>query len=704
MSPFFIATYSAATLSIILLVAALLLLVFRKREPVTILFAMQIVADALWMAGNAAADLSTNLSMVVVTSGLTSIFGITAISLFVIFAYYFLYRRITPFVATATSLPLIFTIATAFSDLATQGAVFSQNAPTQTIAGPVYFFYLAYTLAGLIYSIAILLKNYPVALPVVQKQILYIVIGYSGILLGAATFSLLLPALGELRFFSVGPQFSLIFILATGYAISKHKLFDLSHFIQKTIIYTVLATIITLTYLAILNLFIILTPLADRGLFFATSITTSAIGIVSATRLEQYLRSRTNRFFYQAKFDYPASVQRLSTIIHEKLELTQLLSQLHDALSDICKPSQIIFVLVKENRIYSHDKKFVSFDAFQPFVKTGATIAKIPVNLRNVDRLNDESRAYLQEICEHTPTAIEYVIPITSGDQLVAAVLLGAKISDESYTARDFDLLGVFAKQFGSALIKAHLYEQLKDYSETLEQKVAQRTNEITAIHKEQDRMIQDISHGLQTPLTILRGELEILARNGFAKEKINQLEMATDRVSRFIRDLLRLSQLEMSEDIQMENVDLSRLVSNLLESFQIIADEQNINVSYSISHDLYVYGNPAKLEEAIANILSNAIKYMRPDGQRMIDISLVPDTTEITLNILDTGIGIPPEDIPHVFTRLHRSDNAKQSGVAGNGLGLAITKRIIDLHGGVIDVQSKIEKGTTFIIQLPRI
>ena len=295
----------------------------------------------------------------------------------------------------------------------------------------------------------------------------------------------------------------------------------------------------------------------------------------------------------------------------------------------------------------------------------------------------------------------ELAVPIMLEKKLLGILFVGKKRSEEPYEKIDIDLLENFSSQIAVALEKALLYKQVAEHSVLLERRVTERTHEIHVLQQAEQQMMLDISHGLQTPLTIIKNELGKIKSHSPKLGELATFEKSIDKASKFVYDLLRLAHLDTIHNEAYEVVNFSGLLSEVVEYFEIPANEQRIAVHTMIEPSARIRGEKEELTEAISNLLSNAVKYMREDGERNIFISLAVRHELVLLTIRDTGIGISSEDIPHLFERFYRVKQRNKT--KGTGLGLSITKQIIARHGGTIAVESTVDHGSSFIISLPQ-
>jgi len=208
-----------------------------------------------------------------------------------------------------------------------------------------------------------------------------------------------------------------------------------------------------------------------------------------------------------------------------------------------------------------------------------------------------------------------------------------------------------------------------------------------------------DAAHELNSPLTALKTNLELASETGEQKHVLAALTQA-DRLQSLVTSLLELSRIEATEPRQdYAPVDLTQITREIAESFASRAEQaERIFLVELPAEAFMVHGNQLQLKRVITNLLENALKFTPQGGS--ISLTLVQDAETATLTITDTGIGIPAEDLPHMFERFHRGHNA--SAYAGHGLGLAIAKALTIAHGGSLDVESEPGQGTSFRIHLP--
>ncbi len=220
--------------------------------------------------------------------------------------------------------------------------------------------------------------------------------------------------------------------------------------------------------------------------------------------------------------------------------------------------------------------------------------------------------------------------------------------------------------------------------------------------------LIANVSHDLRTPLTTLQGYLETILRKSDEldeAEKQQYIETAlqhSQRLGNLVSELFELARLDANETRpKLEAFSLPELVHDVIHKFWIMTSKRNISVETQFDQQLpFVYADLGLIERVIQNLLENAIRYT-PDGGKII-ISLAHADDAVTVQVKDNGCGIAEKELPLIFERFYRPEKSRQQSSGGAGLGLAITKRILELHGSTIQAFSRINQGTEFRFHLP--
>ncbi len=219
---------------------------------------------------------------------------------------------------------------------------------------------------------------------------------------------------------------------------------------------------------------------------------------------------------------------------------------------------------------------------------------------------------------------------------------------------------------------------------------------------------VANVSHELRTPLSILRGYIETLMDNPeTSREELFRIlavmERHSKRLDLLAQDLLTLAQLESANpNLQLGNIDLSNLFGEVIRDWEKKLATKQLNVIVDVPPDLpSIHADRQRLQEALYNLLDNAVKYSPEHGE--IRLTARPRDEEIVLSVSDNGIGIGKEDLARIFERFYRADKARTAeNIRGTGLGLAIVKHVAQLHGGRVEAESEIGKGTSIRVLLP--
>jgi heavy metal sensor kinase len=220
-------------------------------------------------------------------------------------------------------------------------------------------------------------------------------------------------------------------------------------------------------------------------------------------------------------------------------------------------------------------------------------------------------------------------------------------------------------------------------------------------------RFSTDVSHELRTPITAIRGQLEVALFTAETPEQyresiINAME-DIEKLSSIVRALLLLSQAESGQlALQKAPLDLAEVVTDLVDQFQIPAEERDVTLTSTIEPCAPVEADRTQIERLLSNLLSNAVKYTPTGGSVRVIVGPAREPGWTKISVEDTGVGIPAENLPHIFDRFYRVRNAQTSAVQGLGLGLSFVAWIVEAHDGRIDVASNSGVGTRFTVLLP--
>jgi signal transduction histidine kinase len=265
------------------------------------------------------------------------------------------------------------------------------------------------------------------------------------------------------------------------------------------------------------------------------------------------------------------------------------------------------------------------------------------------------------------------------------------------FSDKDIALLKTFADQAVIAIQNARLFREIREKSAQLE--VANR-------HKSE--FLANMSHELRTPLNAIIGFSEVLGEKYFGELNPKQLEYAKDihssgkHLLSLINDILDLSKIEAGRmELEVSSFDLPSALSNAMTLIRERAQRHGIALGLEVDRELgEVEADERKFKQIMLNLLSNAVKFT-PDGGK-VDVSAKRLNGKVEVAVRDTGIGIAPEDQAAVFEEFKQVGRDRMGKAEGTGLGLALTRRFVELHGGAIRLESAPGKGSTFTVELP--
>ncbi|HVD61857.1 MAG TPA: HAMP domain-containing sensor histidine kinase [Gemmatimonadaceae bacterium] len=251
--------------------------------------------------------------------------------------------------------------------------------------------------------------------------------------------------------------------------------------------------------------------------------------------------------------------------------------------------------------------------------------------------------------------------------------------------------------------------ETRKDEFGRLNESYQRMTSQLAELDKLKAEFVSVASHELKTPINVIVGYLELLQENIYGELNPKQREICAtlgkqaQTLTRLVKRLLDISRFEAGGGkLERRQIDLDRFLHTFESSFQVLALQREISFRVVRGDDLpaHVLWDEDRINEVLGNLLSNAFKFTDRGGT--VELAVEGQDNEVSITVRDSGAGIPPEQLPHIFEKFYQANNQAQSSSRGTGLGLAIAREIVEAHGGSISVASSMGVGTTFTITLP--
>ena len=336
-----------------------------------------------------------------------------------------------------------------------------------------------------------------------------------------------------------------------------------------------------------------------------------------------------------------------------------------------------------------------------------------PVFAYDLEEIAHRMNPVILPICRRMGVMSFVSAPLLSHQRVLG--YLGADRGNQRCTQEDLDLLMTIASHVAVAIDNAQNYEEVQQLAETLEERVAARTQELRSANErlqELDRLkssfVSIVSHELRTPMTSIKGLVENMldGLTGILNDRqtfyLGRVQHNIERLTRMINDLLDLSRIEAGRmDLHQSAVNIGSLAREVVEMLQPLAEERSLILETNISTAIgFIQGDRDKLIQIFTNLINNALKFTESPGTVTVEVKQRDDGL-IQTCITDTGCGIPLEEQQIIFERFYRGQSSEMKN-RGAGLGLAITRSLVELHGGSIWVESRPGEGSRFCFILP--
>ena len=507
----------------------------------------------------------------------------------------------------------------------------------------------------------------------------------------------------------------LLIPLSTAYSIVKYNLFDIDRLVKKGVVYTILTFLVTGSYATITSLLNI--PL--RNLEISRSLLFPIIFTLIIVFLFMPLRSRIQAFvdkvFFKTKYDFDKVVGQISETMTSLLNLDEILENITRVVMDNLQVrTSSVMLLTDGAREYQVHRvsgegngniEGFTLKGDNPLVKIvedkKGEISKY--DIQEDPRYEVEREKYLGQLEELGATL---VMPMVFKDQVTGLINIGDKKSEDLYTTQDLELLRILASQGAISVENARLLKEVAQ-----RERIKQEKEIAESANRTKSEFLANMSHELRTPLNAIIGFSEILVDQTFGDLNDRQGKYADNIMTsgrhllELINDILDLSKVEAGKmELELAKMNIKELIENSLIMIKERVLKHNINLDLHISDelsDLEIQADERKLKQIMFNLLSNAVKFTPNGGEIRVEVK--KEGEGLIISVSDTGIGIKPEDQERIFETFEQVGSEDTRNQQGTGLGLALTRRLTELHGGRIWLESEGEgRGSTFTIVIP--
>ncbi|MBU1255987.1 GAF domain-containing protein [Patescibacteria group bacterium] len=576
-------------------------------------------------------------------------------------------------------------------------------------------FYHSFLLAWIfyaLYAVYLLFKKYFSSSGIIHTQIKYIFIGTIIGYLGVATNYLLWY---DIPIPPIGNWTAAFYLAIVAYAILKYRLMDIRVAIKRSTIFSGVIIIITAVY--VMAAFLLGSVFFSGVYTFRSQVITGLIVAILVAvgfrPLYEWLKRTTDVFLFKGEYKPEELMADVTDVLSRTLDLDKVINTLEGQITQALRLENMeVVVFGKEDLEFKARKALNKLAGY--FKKEREVLVLEELKRKHSEGiLSDKNFLYIEEM-EKLKSAL--VIPLVLKERLLGLFLLKAKKSGDMFTNEDINTLETIASQASIAIENARLYEEMKDFSKTLQKEVNFQTKKLRdanirlqQLDKAKSEFISLASHQLRTPLSIIKGYISMMIEGSWGKvnkEQESQLEkvyLSNERLIRLVDDLLAVSRIESGRlELDFEMVSLEKMVISVIEEFKKVFSDKGLYLKYIKSKNLIplIKIDSLKIRQVVQNLIDNAFQYTTEGGAT---IRFKTNKDKIIFSIKDTGIGVSKKEKVNLFEKFSRGHSGTKVHTEGTGLGLYLAAKLVTVHKGRTWVESEgKDKGSTFYFELP--
>lgn len=584
----------------------------------------------------------------------------------------------------------------------------------QPLPGPGIALFFVHFVALLILSIRRLINRYLISEGRERSQYKALIVGILPTVLLAPLTSIILPMVFEqTRLIPISPLYVTFFLVCIGYAIMRHGLFDVKVAAIRTTgymlsigamaaIYTMLAYTISLLFFG--------GNVVDGVSFSPINITLALVLALIFQPIKRFFDNLTNKLFYRGEYSPESFMREFGRILSYDTDLRLLLRQASGYLLNSLSAERVFFVIgdrgimgssgARKRRVPQED-----ISEIESYYRQNHESPEVIV----FELVADES---LRRLMQSHQTSM--ILPLMLQNTAVGYLFLGEN-KGSGYKTRDIQVLESIANELTIAVQNSLSVEEIRELNENLQRRVDDATKELRASNRQLQRLdeaknefISMASHQLRTPLTSIKGYLDMILEGDLGKVSstqravLSEAFLSSERMVTLINDFLNVSRLQTGKfTIEKHQSDLVEAINEQVSMLSVVAKQHDLKLQVKIGKDIpLVNVDIDKVRQVILNMIDNAIYYSRPGTS--IKISLQTEDKDVVFTVKDTGIGVPIEEQSGLFGKFFRATNARKKRPDGTGVGLFLAKKVILAHNGKIIFESAENKGSTFGFRIP--
>lgn len=593
--------------------------------------------------------------------------------------------------------------------------VYEQNGMYGVVFGPLGWLY------GLLLFVVILFMMFNVVRGIrVQSGVIKERLSSVGLALLVAAplvlcFSFILPyTTGIFAFAEFGATPLIIIAISLYYSVLKHGLFDIKAVIVRTVGYVVSVGVVAIIY--VVSTYAVSIALLSFG---ASAVDVSPISVVLALTIalifqpiKRFFDKATDRLFYRNEYNRDAFLREFGNILAHDIDLGLLLRQSGAYIASTLKSDRVFFYIVNRGIFKAGGTRLAPRRVLESDISIIQSYYQ--KHHKSPDVISVDSAASKEVVSVLNSYNAGIVLPLMIQGQSIGYLFIGEH-KGRGYRVMDMQVIESIGNELSIAVQNSLAVEEIRDLNENLQHKVETATKELRASNRQLKRLdetknefISMASHQLRTPLTSVKGYLDMVLQGDLGRVTSTQRAvlyeafLSSERMVLLINDFLNISRLQTGKfSIERVKSNLAKVIREELKMMDVLAEQRNLKLKDNIDENIPDMNVDAeKLRQVIINMIDNAIYYSRSGTN--IYISLKQEGNELVFKVKDTGIGIPKSEQAGLFGKFFRASNARRRRPDGTGVGLFLAKKIVTLHGGKIIFESEENKGSTFGFRLP--